>query len=85
MNVRRLWATTKLDLAHNLRRPLFWIWLLILALVAWGFSGGNVRISSGDSAVGGVKSWTVGIEDSHVPILGSWLGDLWSAPGCSSR
>jgi ABC-2 type transport system permease protein len=57
VNLRRLWATTRLDLAHNLRRPLFWIWLLILGLTAWGFSGGNMRIQSGDSDVGGVKAF----------------------------
>ncbi|MFT7484205.1 MAG: ABC-2 type transport system permease protein, partial [Candidatus Paceibacteria bacterium] len=57
MSIRRLWATTRLDLAHNLRRPLFWIWIAILALVSWGFSGGNMRIQSGDSDVGGVKAF----------------------------
>jgi len=53
---RRLLATARLDLLHNLRRPLFWIWLLILVLTSWGLSTGDMRIQSGDSDVGGLKT-----------------------------
>ena len=53
----RLRLVLGLDLRHNLRRPLFWILLLLLVLMAWGLSAGNVRIGTGDSSVGGRKAW----------------------------
>jgi ABC-2 type transport system permease protein len=55
MSPRRLLAVFSRDLSHNARRSLFWIWVLILLFMAWGFSTGVVKISSGDSAVGGTK------------------------------
>ena len=45
------------DLASYARRPLFWIWALILALTALGMSSGQVRIQSGDAMVGGTKAY----------------------------
>ena len=48
MNRARFRAVCLLDLRHNLRRPLFWIWILILGLLVWGLSQGGVRIQSGD-------------------------------------
>ena len=57
MSLARLFRVTWLDLRHNATRPLFWICLLILALVSWGLSSGDMRISSGDSTVGGTKAW----------------------------
>ena len=45
------------DLRHGLRRPLFWIWLILMGLIAWGLSAGGVRISSGESSVGGTQAW----------------------------
>ena len=39
------------------RRPLFWIWTMILVLGAWGMSTGTLIIQSGDSSVGGTKAW----------------------------
>lgn len=56
MSPRRIWSTAKLDIIHNLHRPLFWIWLLILAATAYFMSTGSIRIQSGSSDVGGVKS-----------------------------
>jgi ABC-type transport system involved in multi-copper enzyme maturation permease subunit len=47
----------RLDFFHSFRRPLYWILLLILALLAWGLSSGHVAVSSGDSRVGGTKAW----------------------------
>ncbi len=44
------------DLLYHSRRPLFAMWALVLALTAWGLSGGNVRIVSGDASVGGTKA-----------------------------
>ena len=57
MSPRRTWAVARLDLLHNLRRPLFWIWIAVVLLMAWSFSTGNARIQSGDSDVGGTKAF----------------------------
>ncbi|HKG92431.1 MAG TPA: ABC transporter permease [Gemmatimonadaceae bacterium] len=57
MSLARLRLVLALDLRHNLRRPLFWILLVLLFLMAWGMSAGNVRIGTGDSSVGGRKAW----------------------------
>ena len=57
MSVRRFLAVFGRDLAHNGRRSLFWIWLALLVFLAWGLSSGKVRIQSGDSSVGGTKSF----------------------------
>lgn len=56
MNLRRLRAVCGLDLSHNSRRLVFWIWAALLILIAWGLSTGSVRIQSGDSSVGGTKA-----------------------------
>ena len=45
------------DLAYHTRRPLFIVWALIVIWTAWGFSGGKVRIQSGDATVGGTKAY----------------------------
>ena len=57
MSPQRLLAVARLDLAQHLRRPLFWILVLVLVVLAWGMSTGDMRISSGDSSVGGEKAW----------------------------
>jgi ABC-2 type transport system permease protein len=57
MSARRLLEVFRLDFFHHLRRPLFWILLVLLAFTAWGLSTGHVRIATGDSDVGGVKAW----------------------------
>ncbi len=46
-----------LELAHTLKRPLFWFLLLLVFLLSWGMSSGNVQIGSGDSSVGGQRAW----------------------------
>ena len=56
MSARRLLAVFGVDLAYNARRSMFWVWVALLVLMAWGFSSGKVRIQSGDSSVGGTKS-----------------------------
>jgi ABC-type Na+ efflux pump permease subunit len=45
------------ECGQYLRRPLIWILIFVVGLVAWGMSNGNLRISSGDSMVGGDKAW----------------------------
>src|SRR5262249_26986875 len=57
MSPSRLGLIFRLDVGHNLRRPLFWILLAILGLSAWGLSSGVMMIRSGDSSVGGTKAW----------------------------
>ncbi|MCB1032708.1 MAG: hypothetical protein KDD47_02610, partial [Acidobacteria bacterium] len=45
------------ELRFNLKRPMFWTMMSIVALLAWGMSTGSVQISSGSSTVGGRKAW----------------------------
>ncbi|MEQ8765685.1 MAG: M1 family aminopeptidase [Planctomycetota bacterium] len=57
MSAARTIEVARLELFRNVKRPLFWILVTVMTLIAWGFSEGNLRISSGDSDVGGVKAW----------------------------
>lgn len=57
MNPSRLTQVFRLDVALNMRRPLFWILILLVGLFSWGLSDGRLMIQSGDSAVGGTKTW----------------------------
>ncbi|MCY1017700.1 ABC transporter permease/M1 family aminopeptidase [Pyxidicoccus sp. MSG2] len=57
MNTQRLGTVVRTELAHQVRRPLFVILLLITFLTVWGLSSGNVTIESGASQVGGQKAW----------------------------
>ena len=57
MNLRRIRQEFGMEFAHDLKRPLFWVLIVILGLTAWGLSSGQMRISSGDSTVGGTKAW----------------------------
>ena len=55
-SLRRFWTVFAGDVAYHARRPLFWIWALILVLGAWGMSTGSMQIQSGDTTVGGTKA-----------------------------
>lgn len=57
MSFRRFRLVYRHDLAQQATRPLIWILIAMLGLTAWGLSLGDVRISSGDSSVGGTKAW----------------------------
>jgi ABC-2 type transport system permease protein len=57
MSLARTRAVFAQELAHTLKRPLFWFLVLLLFLMIWGLSAGNLRISSGDASVGGTKAW----------------------------
>src|SRR6516162_10839448 len=57
MSLTRLGLVWRLDIGQNVRRPMFWILVLILGLSAYGLSTGKMMISSGDSTVGGQKAW----------------------------
>ena len=56
-SLRRIFNVAARDLAHDTRRVLFWFWIALLVFFAWAFSQGTVRISSGNSAVGGAKAF----------------------------
>ncbi len=53
----RTLRVARLDLSQNARRLMFWVWVALLALLAWGFSAGGVQIQAGDSQVGGQKAF----------------------------
>lgn len=57
MTAGRFGLVFRQDLRHQAGRPILWILVLLLAVTAWGLSTGDVRISSGDSSVGGTKAW----------------------------
>ncbi|MFH0946426.1 MAG: ABC transporter permease subunit [Planctomycetota bacterium] len=57
MSLPRLFEIFRLELRRNLTRPMFWILLGVVLLLSYGLAGGNVRIGSGDSTVGGTKAW----------------------------
>ncbi len=57
MNAGRFFRVAALDLRHNAGRPLFWIFMLVLALTSWGLSTGHMTIQSGEGVVGGTRAW----------------------------
>src|SRR5262245_64717922 len=57
MNWRRLYTVFKTDFLHNLKRPLFWIWYLLLAWNAYLISNSAWIIRSVDTSVGTEKSF----------------------------
>ncbi len=56
MSSARVWTLCRHDLQHFLRRPLFWIWALIVVLCALGLAGGSMTIQAGDSSTGGLRA-----------------------------
>ena len=57
MSPVRILEVARLDLLHSLRRPLFWMQLVILVFFSWELSGGHAQLGSGDARVGGSKAW----------------------------
>lgn len=53
----RLFEIFRQEFTHNLRRPLFWVQILLMGLMAYGLANGNASIQSGDARVGGQKAW----------------------------
>ena len=45
------------DFLYQIRRPLFIVWALVVIFTAWGMSSGAMKIQSGDSTIGGTKSF----------------------------
>jgi len=57
VNLRRLAEVFRLDFSHNLRRPLFWLQILMIGFLTWELSRGSAQIGSGNASVGGSKAW----------------------------
>ena len=59
MSIRRFWLVARNELSFNVRRPMFYICLVVVGLIVWGLSTGNVSIviASGDATVGGKKAF----------------------------
>ncbi len=57
MTFARTWAVAGQELRFHFGRPLFWVLVILLALMTWGLSTGSVRIQSGDTATGGREAW----------------------------
>jgi ABC-2 type transport system permease protein len=53
----RLWEVFRQEFTHNLRRPLYWVLILLTGYFSWELSGGQASMSSGDARVGGTKAW----------------------------
>ncbi|MCA9752772.1 MAG: hypothetical protein KC591_11320, partial [Gemmatimonadetes bacterium] len=70
MNLARWRTVVGADSRFHATRPLFWILLLLLALLAFGLAGGNVRMQSGDTAIGGDKQVWLTSEFSNALAFG---------------
>ena len=57
MSPARTLEVARLEFLHGLRRPLFWVQLLILGFLSWELAGGHAQLGSGDARVGGTKAW----------------------------
>ncbi|MXZ61309.1 MAG: hypothetical protein F4228_08895 [Acidobacteria bacterium] len=80
MNSFARWAAVaRRELSSALRRPSYWFLFGILVLVAWGFSTGNVRISSGDATVGGERAHITSVfaqsmfQSVLITAMGAWF------------
>jgi hypothetical protein len=45
------------EFVHNLKRPLFWVMILLVSYFSFELSTGSASIGSGDARVGGTKAW----------------------------
>lgn len=57
MNLARTFEVFRQELMHNLKRPLFWVQILVLGFLIYMMSTGKAQIGSGDARVGGKKAW----------------------------
>jgi ABC-type transport system involved in multi-copper enzyme maturation permease subunit len=57
VSARRFLEVFQQDLKFHLRRPLFWVLLLILGFLAYSISIGHAQVGSGDARVGGHKAF----------------------------
>ncbi len=74
MNLSRIRTLMVADFAEYQRRSLFWVWALVLLVVAWLFGRGSLSIGTGDSTVGGAKAWvTSEFATAHMFGIGTLL------------
>ena len=83
----RTLEVARLELRRNLTRPIFWILIAMMTLVAWGLSTGDMKISSGDATVGGKKAFVTSefayaqiVAIFHFLILSMFLAVLAGLP-----
>ncbi len=69
MNAFRFRTMMSLDLRAHFTRPMFWVLLVLLALIAWGLSSGSLAISTGDSTIGGTARAWITSEFSNALML----------------
>ncbi len=56
MNPKRLWTVCRLELITTFKRPLFWIWIFLVLLLAMIVSAGVMKIHSGEDMAGGLQA-----------------------------
>lgn len=69
MNLRRVSLVLRNELRFHAKRPLVWILLVLLGLVSWGLTTGNMMIASGDTAIGGEKQPYLTSEFANATML----------------
>ncbi|HLY79965.1 MAG TPA: hypothetical protein VKQ70_11355, partial [Caulobacteraceae bacterium] len=57
MSLRRCWLVASADLAEAARRPLFWLWALLMGGNAWLMSRGIWIYRSVDTSLGSPRAW----------------------------
>jgi ABC-2 type transport system permease protein len=57
MSARRFLEVARREVRGQATRPLIVVLVVLVALLAWGLSDGDVQISTGDSDTGGAKAW----------------------------
>lgn len=57
MNAARTLEIFRQEVSHSLRRPLFWVQLVLVFFFVFMMSIGRAQMSSGDARVGGQKAW----------------------------
>jgi len=56
-SLARTWEVFRQEFSHNLRRPLFWMLILLAGFFSFSLAGGHASIGSGDARVGGTRAW----------------------------
>ncbi len=56
MSPQRLWTICRLELVTTFKRPLFWIWIFLVLLLAMIVSAGVMKIHSGEDMAGGLQA-----------------------------
>lgn len=57
MSLARTFEVFRLEFMHSLKRPMFWVQLILLAFFVYMMSTGRAQMGSGDARVGGRKAW----------------------------